>query len=292
MLVLQRGTADQAYSSDELDAAERAFIQQPGERYYELSQGEVSLVSTMRSRRPHAEIRRYGANLSAAVLALFALGFIAAQGAQRTTLESEGMKEYNVAQAKALLASDEVEVRNSERRLHLIKDKLKGQNAEEAGPLQKGLSKVLLSKAEDYELQADVSAANVAKLQLSKKKVPKLTAQESSIAEEDDKMYARALRRAAEHNTATEDHLKHMHLYLQQYGGKTQLKVGMLKEKKFLSQAKARMQMDRKNVELLLAAQAKPARPATKVFLYPFQRLKFCLACSLASHRNTSACTE
>jgi len=44
--------------------------------------------------------------------------------------------------------------------------------------LDQGLSKVLLNQAEDYELQADMSAARVAKLQLKDKKVPKVAKQE------------------------------------------------------------------------------------------------------------------
>jgi len=44
--------------------------------------------------------------------------------------------------------------------------------------LDQGLSKVLLNKAEDYELQADISAARVAKLQLKDRKVPKVAKQE------------------------------------------------------------------------------------------------------------------
>lgn len=230
--------------------------------------GDISLVSTQRARRPHAQMRRFGVRVSAAALAVLALAFVVMQGTRRSELESEGMKEYNLAQAKAVLASDEVELRNSKRRLKLIRDKLGGQQDGGSGTSleEKGLSKVLLSKAEDYELQADVSAAKVAKETISNNKVPKLVKEESDIQEEDDKLYARALRNAADRNTASLQHVQHMHLYLQQYGSSTiSLKAGELKEEKFLKTAEARMRIDRKNVELLLAAQAKHERPDNKV---------------------------
>ena len=90
----------------------------------------MSLVSTYRPRQ-NREVRRFGVSASAAALAVIALGFVAMQGTQRTLLESEGMKEYDLAQAKALLASDEVEVRNSERRLKLIRNKLRGDEGDD-----------------------------------------------------------------------------------------------------------------------------------------------------------------
>lgn len=234
---------------------------------------DVSLVST-RSRPPRRQIRHFGVSAAAAALAVLAVGFVAMQGGQRTLLESEGMKEYDLAQAKALLASDEVEVRNSQRRLRLIKDKLRGEDAQQDGAADPGLSKMLLSKAQDYDLQADVSAAHVAKVQLKHKKMSQAKKQQAAVAEEDDKLFARALRRAAERDKATQDHVKHVHLFMQQYGSKTQLMVGKLKEEKFLEAAKAHMLRDRKNVDLLLADQAKPAKPDTKVqdFLAPWSR--------------------
>jgi hypothetical protein len=236
-----------------------------GEQFAACPRGsDVSLVSTYRPRQ-NREVRRFGVSASAAALAVIALGFVAMQGTQRTLLESEGMKEYDLAQAKALLASDEVEVRNSERRLKLIRNKMRGDD-EDDGEAEAGLSKLLRSKAEDYDLEADVAAANVAKMQLQHKVVPKAKQQQVSVAEEDDKLFARALRRAAERNEATQDHVKHMHLFLQQYGSKTQLKVGELKEEKFLQAAKVRMLKDRKHVESLFADQKKkPAKPETKV---------------------------
>jgi len=259
--MVELDNAAQRPPPDGLDVDNAAQRMETGERHSVLSrrQGELSLVSTHRGRHPHAQMREYGASSLAVALAVFALGFVAMQGTGRTALESEGMKEYNVAQAKALLASDEVEVRNSNRRLGLMKDKLAGEqeSAEGKGVDEKGLSKVLLSKAEDYELQADLSAATKAKLQLQDKKVPKLAKQEASTSEEDDKLYARALRRAAERSSTARHHVEHVHLFLQQYGTTTQLKVGELREERSLHAAEARMRIDRKNVELLLAAQPK-----------------------------------
>ena len=219
-------------------------------------------------RRSQDRTRVYSVNAAAVALALLALSFVTMQGPRRTELESEGMKEYNLAQAKAVLASDEVEVRNSKRRLSLIKDKLDGAHelSSDSGMEQEGLSNLLLNKAEDYELEADVSAAKVAKVKLHNKSLPKLAKEQAAINEDDDKLYARALRRAAQRDSPTNNHLEHMHLYLQQYGSKTSLKVGKAKEEYFLRQAQNRMVQDRKHLELLLANSAKKStKPATQV---------------------------
>jgi hypothetical protein len=243
-----------------------------GQRYCALPQGELHHVSTVHIRRPRSQMRQYGAKSAALALSVLALAFVALQGPRRSELESEGMKEYNLAKAKALLASDEVEVRNSKRRLDLIKDKLNGEQEIEAdsGMEQEGLSNLLLNKAEDYELEADVSAAKVAKVKLHKKSLPKLAKEQASVNEEDDKLYARALRRAAERDSPTNHHLENMHLYLQQYGSKTSLKVGKAKEEYFLHQAQTRMTQDRKHLELMLTKNAKKsAHPATKVCSSP-----------------------
>jgi len=257
---------------DEPDATASARSVEAGEQFAARPRGsDVSLVSTLRCSRPHQnrEVRRFGVSASAAALAVLALGFVAMQATHRTLLESEGMKEYDLAQAKALLASDEVEVRNSERRLKLIRNKLRGDDGDD-GQAEEGLSKLLRSKAEDYDLEADVAAANVAKIQLQHKVVPKAKEQQVSVAEEDDKLFARALRRAAERNEETQDHVRHMHLFLQQYGSKTQLKVGELKEEKFFQAAKVRMLKDRKHVESLFADQKKKhAKPETTVLETP-----------------------
>ena len=226
-------------------------------------------MNAVHVRRPRSQLRLYSVNAAAVAMAILALSFVAIQGPpRRAELESEGMKEYNLAQAKAVLASDEVEVRNSKRRLNLIKDKLDGAHevAADSGMEQEGLSDLLLNQAEDYELDADVSAAKVAKVKLHKKSLPKLAREQAAINEEDDKMYARALRRAAQRDSASNNHLEHMHLYLQQYGSKTSLKVGKAKEEYFLHQAQTRMVQDRKQLELMLENNAKkPTVPATKV---------------------------
>jgi len=84
-----------------------------GEKHAEMS-ADVSLVSTQRGTRPsalHSEtriMRHYSSSSLAVALTVLALGFVAMQGTRRTALESEGMKEYSLAQAKAVLASDEV----------------------------------------------------------------------------------------------------------------------------------------------------------------------------------------
>ena len=213
---------------------------------------------------------RHGVNLAAALLTVVVVAFVSFQGSPRTELESEGMKEYNLAQAKALLASDEVEVRNSKRRLSLIKRKLAGEEGKTDvdAAVQKDLSKLLMRKAQNYELQADLSEAKIAKIELHHKdseKTPQVSKQEASIEEEDDKLYARALRHAAHRDSKTKDHLEHVHLYLQQYGSKTALKVGQKKEEEFLHDAKARMQVDRKNVKLLMKDQERHATPENKV---------------------------
>jgi hypothetical protein len=242
---------------------------------------EFSLVSTHRRRLPKADIRRSGVKFLAVALACLSLAYVAMHGARRTTLESEAMKEYNLAQAKALVASDEVEVRNSKRRLALIKEQLgekqdddKGDDAELP---EDGLSQVLLTKAEEYELHADLSQAKVAKEALTAKNKKALQAakQQAAIQEKDDKMFANALRRAAGRDIKTEQHSYHKHLFLQQYGSPTALKVGQLKEITFLKEAEDRLKIDRKNVEILLAAQdSKPVMPATatdtKVILWFF----------------------
>mmetsp|Transcript_91120 Transcript_91120/g.147222 ORF Transcript_91120/g.147222 Transcript_91120/m.147222 type:complete len:297 (+) Transcript_91120:2-892(+) len=260
--------------SDGADTADDAVRHmEAGEKHAEMS-ADVSLVSTQRGTRPsalHLEtriMRHYSSSSLAVALAVLALGFVAMQGARRTALESEGMKEYSLAQAKAVFASDEVEVRNSKRRLNLIKNKLAGEkeSAQQRSRDEKGLSKVLLNKAEDYELQADISAARVAKLQLKDRKVPKVAKQEAAVSEEDDKFFAHALQRAAQRSSDTAHHVQHVHLFLQQYGTTTQLKVGELREDRYLEAALERMQVDGQNVEVLLAAQKRnAANPATKV---------------------------
>ena len=134
----------------------------------------------IRVSRGVAARRRCAAGAAAALLTVLVAGLATMRGTGRTALESEGMKEYNLAQAKALLATDEVEVRNSERRLSLMKRKLAGsQNESKQGAERsKLLAKKLKSKAENFELQADLSAANLAKERLSGDKVPAATQQE------------------------------------------------------------------------------------------------------------------
>ena len=210
--------------------------------------------------------RRCAAGAAAAVLTVLAAGLATMRGTgQRTALESEGMKEYNLAQAKALLATDEVEVRNSERRLSLMKRKLAGsQNESKQGAERsKLLAKKLKSKAENFELQADLSAANLAKERLSGDKVPAATQQEAIVEENDDKLFARALRRAALRSSRAGTYLDHAHLFLEQYTSSAALKLGELREERSLATAKQRMKTDRKNVELLLSA--KDMKPNTKV---------------------------
>ena len=209
--------------------------------------------------------RRCAAGAAAAVLTVLAAGFATMRGTGRTALESEGMKEYNLAQAKALLATDEVEVRNSERRLSLMKRKLAGsQNESKQGAERsKLLAKKLKSKAENFELQADLSAANLAKERLSGDKVPAATQEEAIVEENDDKLFARALRRAALRSSRAGTYLDHAHLFLEQYTSSAALKLGELREERSLATAKQRMKTDRKNVELLLSA--KDMKPNTKV---------------------------
>ena len=199
------------------------------------------------------------------MLTVLAAGLATMRGTGRTALESEGMKEYNLAQAKALLATDEVEVRNSERRLSLMKRKLAGsQNESQQGAERsKLLAKKLKSEAENFELQADLSAANLAKERLSGDKVPAATQQEAIVEENDDKLFARALRRAALRSSRAGTYLDHAHLFLEQYPSSAALKLGELREERSLATAKQRMKTDRKNVELLLSA--KDMKPNTKV---------------------------
>ena len=63
--------------------------------------------------------------------------------------------------------------------------------------LEISLAKKLKSEAENFELQADLSAANLAKERISGDKVPEATQEEAIVEENDDKLFARALRRAA-----------------------------------------------------------------------------------------------
>ena len=92
---------------------------------------------------------------------------------------------------------------------------------------------------------------------------PAATQQEAIVEENDDKLFARALRRAALRSSRAGTYLDHAHLFLEQYTSSAALKLGELREERSLATAKQRMKTDRKNVELLLSA--KDMKPNTKV---------------------------
>jgi len=116
---------------------------------------------------------------------------------------------YKIAQARARLAASEVELKNSKERLRAIDALLAKQQADSStsrlfkGVKQltqsgEGLKSALLAKAENFELQADVSAASIASAHLKGQPLPSLSEQQHKIDEEDDKMFAHVLRQQAE----------------------------------------------------------------------------------------------
>lgn len=181
---------------------------------------------------------------------------------------------YKIAQARARLAASEVELKNSKERLRAIDALLAKQQADSStsrlfkGVKQltqsgEGLKSALLAKAENFELQADVSAASIASAHLKGQPLPSLSEQQHKIDEEDDKMFAHVLRQQAERLPGEATLPPQMRLFLQQYRTVDQLKMGRYNEESRLETA--REAAKRAEEELVaLTQQQKRLKPASK----------------------------
>ncbi|EKX30954.1 hypothetical protein GUITHDRAFT_122837 [Guillardia theta CCMP2712] len=209
-------------------------------------------VSRTRPRRNVAlwpeKLRR---NVAPAVLLLSVVvtcGMLGTSRDRKDSLESEGEIEYEVARAKAKIASDELEVKNSRERLNAIVAQLGGDKGKSGSQRSTGLARLLYDKAEDYRLQAEVEAASVETAKLHGKTITKKGQQQADIVENDDRFYADALRKAAAKRAKLHPEQKQIRMFLQQYRDKDQLLLGKLHEENKLKQEEALLRASEKRL--------------------------------------------
>eukprot|EP00291_Cryptomonas_curvata_P021213 CAMPEP_0172159530 /NCGR_PEP_ID=MMETSP1050-20130122/5022_1 /TAXON_ID=233186 /ORGANISM="Cryptomonas curvata, Strain CCAP979/52" /LENGTH=218 /DNA_ID=CAMNT_0012829129 /DNA_START=31 /DNA_END=684 /DNA_ORIENTATION=+ len=173
-----------------------------------------------------------------------------------SSLSEKGQNlQYNLAFAKANLAADEVEVKNSIARLKemdsLLHSSRKGARTASVDQLRRE-SSVLSDQSNQYKADLDESEMKMAKDLQSHSAAKIAEAKRLQIEEQDDQLLSRVLDRKAAKVKVELRKSKDMALAMERYPGKQQLLVGAMKELKHLHAAKEDLQRDATKVKRVL----------------------------------------